>query len=550
MPTNRRRADARRRAWGRGPIILRFEPLEGRQLLSNAGAAAPANAPDLVGAAFDTPHTLDWGEAFQARGGVLNRGNAPVNVPFRVDFYASPTPGLSATTAVYLGSATVPAGLQPGQQAPIDQQVALPAVPLSGIGTGNTIYVEMVVDPQNNVTESNKQNNSGLGQGYDLSTVTIAPHQTASLVGASLGVYPDQAQWGSTVKVTAQVANKGAGDAPATRARVVLTPAGINPGGPADVTLGSLNVPAIAANQTAVVSQDIALPNAPPAAFVGISQYVLSVVQDADFTVNPIYPHLATQGLGIDMVNFSVALPADPKASLGPKPDLTPVNALAPSQTISAGQTFQVTTTVQNVGNLDAGPYRVRFMLVGLNGDLSQGFVLGDANLDGLKAGFSQDVVQTLRFPSRLPNGVTMSSQAKIAVTVDPENALDESSKANNVALSNVVTLQLVNTDGTVTPVTTPSPAATSTTAQTQINTLKPTGTAPPTTPAANPTPAAARAARQAALAAKLAAAKAARQAAMQNRKPAPKPDHSFEHNLKVFPKNVEKFFKKLINKD
>jgi len=547
MPTNRRRADARRRAWGRGPIILRFEPLEGRQLLSNAGAAPPANAPDLVGAAFDTPHTLDWGETFQARGGVLNRGNAPVNVPFRVDFYASPTPGLSATTAVYLGSATVPAGLQPGQQAPIDQTVALPAVPLSGIGTGNTIYVEMVVDPQNNVTESNKQNNSGMGQGYDLSTVTIAPHQTASLVGASLGVYPDQAQWGSTVKVTAQVANKGAGDAPATRARVVLTPAGINPGGPADVTLGSLNVPAIAANQTAVVSQDIAPPNAPPAAFAGISQYVLSVVQDADFAVNPIYPHLATQGLGVDMVNFTVALPADPKASLGPKPDLAPVNVLAPSQKISAGQTFQVTTTIQDVGNLDAGAYRVRFMLVGLNGDLSQGLDLGDANLDGLKAGFSQDVVQTLRFPSRLPDGVTMNSQARIAVTVDPENSLDESNKANNAALSNPVTLQLVNTDGTVTPAAPPSPAATSTTAQTQINTLKPTGTAP-TTP---PTPAAARAARQATLAAKMAAAKAARQAALQNKKFVPKPaDHSFEHNLKVFPKNVEKFFKKLINKD
>ena len=32
MPSHDRRAAARRRAWGRGPIILRFEPLEERQL--------------------------------------------------------------------------------------------------------------------------------------------------------------------------------------------------------------------------------------------------------------------------------------------------------------------------------------------------------------------------------------------------------------------------------------------------------------------------------------------------------------------------------------
>src|SRR5215213_8403423 len=34
MSNDDRRARARRRAWGRGPTILRFEPLEGRQLLS------------------------------------------------------------------------------------------------------------------------------------------------------------------------------------------------------------------------------------------------------------------------------------------------------------------------------------------------------------------------------------------------------------------------------------------------------------------------------------------------------------------------------------
>src|SRR4051812_14450073 len=62
MPSQKRRAAGRRRAWGRGPIILRFESLEGRQLLT----APPKPLPDLVGAVFATTHNLDWGSSFHA----------------------------------------------------------------------------------------------------------------------------------------------------------------------------------------------------------------------------------------------------------------------------------------------------------------------------------------------------------------------------------------------------------------------------------------------------------------------------------------------------
>src|SRR3954471_9376232 len=60
MTSQKRRAAGRRRAWGRGPIILRFESLEGRQLLS-ASSSAKALLPDLVGSSFATAHGLDWG---------------------------------------------------------------------------------------------------------------------------------------------------------------------------------------------------------------------------------------------------------------------------------------------------------------------------------------------------------------------------------------------------------------------------------------------------------------------------------------------------------
>ncbi|GAC1475429.1 MAG: hypothetical protein NVSMB9_27940 [Isosphaeraceae bacterium] len=447
MPTDKRRASARRRAWGRGPMILRFEPLEERQLLSSVG-------PDLVGAAFDTLHNLAWGDSFHAKGEILNQGDAPVSIPFHVDILASPTPDMGRE-AVLLGEVTIPAGLQPGEKAPFDQVVNLPNAPVNGVDSAGSLYVGLRIDPERNVPESNTRNNSGTGQGYDTSLVTITPHRPAALEGASLGAYPDQTRWGGTIRVNAQVHNNAAGDAPATRARLVLTPAGTPLGGPSDVTIANLDVPPVAAWQTATLSQNVTLPNYPPTSQVGSTQFILSIVQDADFVTNALSPHAATRDLGIDKTPLKIQLPADNGPSLGPKPDLTPASIKGPSLPLTPGQSFQVTATIQNQGNLDSGPFRVRFLLVGTNGTLDQALFLGDTTLNGLKAGYGQDIVETLKFPTRLPDGVALNpgSVGRIAIEIDPEKTLDESNKTNNVAVSNVVTLRLVNTDGNSSPV-------------------------------------------------------------------------------------------------
>ena len=79
MTPQQRRAAGRRRAWGRGPVILRFERLEGRQLLTTT--TPPQPLPDLVGADFATAHNLNWGDTFQAIGTILNQGNAATTSP-------------------------------------------------------------------------------------------------------------------------------------------------------------------------------------------------------------------------------------------------------------------------------------------------------------------------------------------------------------------------------------------------------------------------------------------------------------------------------------
>src|SRR3954465_15552679 len=132
MSSHDRRAAARRRAWGRGPIILRFEPLEGRQLLA-------ANAlPDLVGAAFDTSaHTLDWGDSFHATGQVRNQGAGDESGPFDVAIFASTTPVLGPGS-VLLGQATLKGNLEAGQSEGFDQLVSLPPTAIPGY-TGQPI---------------------------------------------------------------------------------------------------------------------------------------------------------------------------------------------------------------------------------------------------------------------------------------------------------------------------------------------------------------------------------------------------------------------------
>ena len=81
MPTLNRRAAGRRRAWGRGPIILKFDSLERRELMTIAPPAA-----DLAGSSLVTTHAADWGDSIDVRGNIVNQGGTTVTTPFDVAF--------------------------------------------------------------------------------------------------------------------------------------------------------------------------------------------------------------------------------------------------------------------------------------------------------------------------------------------------------------------------------------------------------------------------------------------------------------------------------
>ena len=198
--------------------------------------------------------------------------------------------------SVLLGEVTVPAGLEAGASFQFDQSFSLPPTPLAGVAAKQPVYISLRVDPTGKVAESDEVNNEGIAKGVDTSVVTIAQHTPANLIGTSLGIAPGSVTWGDAITVTAQVKNDAAGEAPATRARIVLTRGDVTPGGPDDVTIGNIAIPAVAPYQSVNVVETIRLPARPPALLAGGSQYILSMVQDADFLTNSVSPHKATQG--------------------------------------------------------------------------------------------------------------------------------------------------------------------------------------------------------------------------------------------------------------
>jgi hypothetical protein len=518
MPTLNRRAAGRRRAWGRGPIILKFDSLESRELLSAA---------DLAGSSLVTVHAADWDDSVAVQGTIVNQGGTTVTVPFDVALYASPSTAVGRY-AVEIGDVTIPAGLAPGQSVPFSTTVKLPATPIPGFSTSGVVYIDEKIDPDQVVPQSNRRTDSGLGAPYESSYIVITPDQPSNLEGSTLAVSAPTTNWGSTITITAQIRNAGAGSSPATRAMLVLTPTGTLPTWPNFVSIGNLSVPPIPAYQTVNLVQNITLPANVPTLLNsnGNTSFTLSMIQDADYVTNQSYPHQPDVGLGYDMANMTINPSTTATTGTGALPDLAASSVLLSTNAISWGETFQVNTMVQNLGTANAGPFSVQFLLIGQNGTINQGIFLGEAQIPGLAAGFNQPLVQTLQLPSRIPAGMSLNGvgYAKIAVIVDAEDTVNESLISNNLGESAPIVVRLPGTNGTSVVPTTASTG--------NLPSLAPQP-APKTKP--NPKRAEARAERAAAHPPK-----------KLHRKPV-KTEPSIVHDITTLPTKVNDLIKKLV---
>ncbi|CEF48396.1 unnamed protein product [uncultured bacterium] len=448
MPSQDRRAAGRRRAWGRGPIILKFDSLEARELLSLA-----PGLPDLVNSSLVTSTTVsDWQGNLEVLGQITNQGGSITPAPVEVDIYASPIRGIDRYS-VLIGQVMIPAGLVPGQSIPYQTSVNLPKTPIPMVSSsGGTVYIDAVVNPGRTIAESNYHNNEDIGPPHDAAPILIQPQAPSNLVGTTLAVTPAAPSWGNTITVTAQITNQGTGASPQTRAILALTPQGLNYGGTTTVAIGNIIVPPLAPYQTINLVQNITLPAVAPIPLTNYTNFGLTMTQDGDYVTNDLYAHQPDQGLGYDQTAITITTSPTSTATLGPLPDLAASSVLVPKSTLTWGSSVQVSTDVQNLGQGDAGQFLVRFLLTGKNGSINDAIFLADAVIPGLKSGFSQQIDQTLQLPIRLPSGVTLNNvgYARIAVLVDPENVINESLKSNNASLSAPFMLRLPGNSTTV----------------------------------------------------------------------------------------------------
>ncbi len=435
MPSPERRAAGRRRAWGRGPVILKLESLERRALM----AAQASNLPDLVNSALTlSTNVADWGNSLQVIGQVKNQGGATTTAPLQVGIYASAVRGVNKYS-VPLGQVTIPAGLAPGQTVPYNTTVSIPSTPIPDVnGNGGTLYVTAWVNPGRTIAESNYRNDRNVGPPYDAAPVVIQSPQPPDLVGTTLAVSTPTTNWGSTITVTAQVTNEGSGGSPQTIALLSLTPQGLTFGGSTTVGIGTITIPPLGPSQTYNVVQNITLPAVEPLAITNYSNFGLTMTQDMNYVTNQLYPNQPDQGVGYDQTAMTITTSSTSTALTGSLPDLAASTVLAPTGTVRWGQSFQVTSNVQNLGQGDAGPFQVFFLLTGQAGTINDAIYLGQTTINGLAAGDTQPITQTLTLPSRLPSGVTLNSvgYARIAMIVDPDNFINESLKSNGQAIS------------------------------------------------------------------------------------------------------------------
>jgi hypothetical protein len=440
-------------------------------LLSAAAeaAAAGARAPDLVAVSFRSDPHGDWGQAIEVSGTIRNQGNADASSPFKVDVYVS-TAADRSTGAVKMGSITID-GLDAGEDESFQAVLDLPPSAVPRVGADNAVHIGLVVDAGDAVAESNTSNNVDRGVGFDSSIVIVVPHQPASLAIRSVSFDQGSLNWGDSVRVTARVENTLGGHAKASTARVVLTPPGVPVGAGQEVSLvGDLEVPELLPYQSVDVTAVVRLPDGPPKDFPTAGGFIARVIADADHDVTPALAAQPPQARGVDWEVMAISpepgtAPADPAAPLA---DLAPSDVLTPGATLTWGGTFQVASTITNQGQADSGPIKIRYLLGGPNGELANALVLGDAQIaEGLKAGGSTTITQSLKLPGKLPFDLQLGNGlGRVIVQVDPDNTVDESDEADNLFASAPMTLSLptpVGPDSPYSANTPPTPAPTPT---------------------------------------------------------------------------------------
>ena len=171
------------------------------------------NTVDLVGTHFEVVQDqIVPGQQFDLGFTVANKGMAEVD-PFYFELYLSQDEDINPEEDYYLGRYDIRDGLPGNDDIGLkSSRYTAPDAenPFWGEGDG-AYYAGMIIDPANDIVETNEDNNSNVGDGLDYAQTSVTGLGTVAdlKTNGSFNVVPEPIDTGATFEVTYDIFNEG-----------------------------------------------------------------------------------------------------------------------------------------------------------------------------------------------------------------------------------------------------------------------------------------------------------------------------------------------------
>ncbi|MBD2328880.1 CARDB domain-containing protein [Alkalinema sp. FACHB-956] len=409
-----------------------------------ASAIAPlATGPqpvDLVGKSFDIfpgafPNVANAGGTVTLNYQFQNSGDLAAG-PFKVSFYLSKNNNTISTSDYFLDSVTI-VGLS-GTTIGVINTITLK---LPGIndafwtGDGN-YYIGMVIDPDNQISESNEANNASVGREIDYDIITVNNTQRSNLKGKSFDVRPEPLVAGGRFNLNFDVQNLGgATGRPFDVSFYLSTDAIISA---TDFFLDKVTLSALAGGSSTgplFLTKDLILPSVNDPFWIGDRTYYVGMIVDSGNVVletNEL--DNSNQGLLVDYDDVLIQNTQLPNLK-GKSFDVRP-------EPLTAGGRFNFDFEVQNLGGATGGSFEVSFYLSTNNIISTADYFLTKTTLSALPANGSTGklfLTQDLTLPGLNDPFWTGDGTYYIGMIVDSGNTILETNESDNSNLGLLV---------------------------------------------------------------------------------------------------------------